>query len=444
LKTSVTHKNILQLALPIYGGLIASQSIIIADIFFLGRVDSVQQSAAAFAGVFYMVFFLIGYGFTQGAQILIARRIGENRLSEVGKLFWNTILVSLFYAIAVAVFFKFESHHLFRYLLDSEDVANHAADYISTRSFGILGSQIAWCFTAYNIGRGNSVAVTIASVVNALVNIILAYMMIFGHWGMPKMEIKGAALASAIADLCTTATYVIYMLINKDYKTYAIQKFSFLNGKYLNQIFKVSFPLIVQSSLSIIAWFLFFAWIENTGKINFEVSMIVRGIYSVFLMSPIAMASATNSIVSNLIGQKRHEEVIPLVYKVVKMSFIYVLIVCPVLLIFPDFLMSVFTQDVMLIPLGRSPLIAVFLAMLFFSISSVMFQAVSGTGNTMIALVIETICIALYLLYTYVATDRQDPMGLPYIWLVETFYMLGLGVLSAVYLHSNRWKTTKI
>lgn len=443
LKTSVSYKEIFKLALPIYGGLIASQAIIIADIFYLGQINSVQQSAAAFAGVFYTVFFLIGYGFVQGGQILIARRIGEGKLLEVGKLFWNMIFAGLIYAILVAIFFRFFTASLFSWLMDSQEVAKNASDYMSSRSFGFLGTQMAWCFCAYNIGRGNSVAVTIASVVNALVNIFLAYILIFGKLGFERMEIKGAAIASGIADICCALTYVVYSFLNRDYKTYQIEKIIFFTKEHVVQLFKVSFPLIIQCSLSIIAWFLFFAWIEKTGKENFEVSMIVRGIYSVFLMSPIAMSSATNSLVSNIIGQKKENEVIPLVYKVIKASLLYVIIISPMLLLIPDALVDIFTQDVHLIPLSREPLIVVFIAMWFFSASSIFFQSVSGTGNTVIALIIESICIAAYLVFTYWVTIAQ-PQSLTVIWVAEVIYMVSFGVLSAIYLHSGRWKKLKI
>ncbi len=444
MKTSLTYKEILALALPIYGGLIANQSIIIADTYFLGKVDSIQQSAVGIAGLFYMVFYIIGYGFTMGGQILIARRIGEGRLPEVGKIFWNVINIAMIYAIAVFIFFKFFTFSVFSSILESQEVAKNATEYLSYRSFGFLGTQLAWCFCAYNIGRGSSVAVTIASSVNAIVNIILAWMMIFGKAGFPPMQIKGAAIASGIADVACAITYVVYIFINKDYKTYQLNQFIFLTSEHLQQIFKVSFWLVIQYSLSIVAWFYFFVWIENTGKVNFEVSIIVRSIYSVFLMSPIALSSATNSMVSNLIGQEREKEVISLIYKVIKLSLGYALVVCPILLIFPDALVQLFTMDQTLIPHARLPLVTVFTAMIFFSVSAVFFQSVSGTGNTFTALIIEAICIAIYMVFSYISTDKTAPFPLWGIWMAEVIYMFTFGVMSSIYMHSGRWKKLKI
>jgi len=136
LKTGIKYKEILTLALPIYLGLIASQSIIIADTYFLGKVDSVQQSAVGIAGLFFMVFFIIGYGFTMGGQILIARRIGENRNAEVGKIFWNVINIAMIYAFVVFIFFRFFTYDLFYLILQSDEVAKNATIYLENRSFG--------------------------------------------------------------------------------------------------------------------------------------------------------------------------------------------------------------------------------------------------------------------------------------------------------------------
>lgn len=442
-KTSITYTDVFKLALPIYGGLLASQAIVVADVFFLGMVDSVQQSAAAYGGLLYTVFFLIGYGFTTGGQILIARRIGEGKLQDVGKLFWNLILVGLIYATLVAIFFSLYTKPLFQFLLHSEDVSTQAAAYMKYRSFGFLGTQISWVFCAYNIGRGSSFAVTVASVVNAIVNIILAWFFIFGEIGFEGIEIQGAALASGIADVCCALTYVIFTLVNKDYVTYKIQQFSMFSRIHLKQLMKVSSPLIIQNSLSITAWFLFFAWIEHTGKANFEISTIIRVIYSVFMMSPIALASSTNSLVSNIIGQKRENEVIPLIYKIIKLSLLFALIVSPLMVLIPDELVDLFTKDPDLIPLARLPLRSIFVALILFSVSNIFFQSVSGTGNTHIALFIEIICIFLYLLFSYYVT-YISAQPLWFVWLAEVMYMGSFGVLSAIYMHSGKWKRLHI
>ncbi len=63
------------------------QMIGMTDTAFLGRVGEVELGASAIAGVFYMVIFMVAFGFSIGAQILIARRNGEQQYKEIGDLF---------------------------------------------------------------------------------------------------------------------------------------------------------------------------------------------------------------------------------------------------------------------------------------------------------------------------------------------------------------------
>ena len=65
------------------------QMIGLTDTAFLGRVGEVELGASAIAIVYYMVMFMIGFGFSIGAQIIIGRRNGEGNLRDTGKVFWH-------------------------------------------------------------------------------------------------------------------------------------------------------------------------------------------------------------------------------------------------------------------------------------------------------------------------------------------------------------------
>lgn len=79
------------IAYPILISLLMEQMIGMTDTAFLGRVGEVELGASAIAGVFYMVIFMAAFGFSIGAQILIARRNGEKQYREIGDLFYQGI-----------------------------------------------------------------------------------------------------------------------------------------------------------------------------------------------------------------------------------------------------------------------------------------------------------------------------------------------------------------
>lgn len=91
MQTKYTYKQIWLIAYPILISLLMEQLIGMTDTAFLGRVGEVELGASAIAGVFYMVIFMVAFGFSIGAQILIARRNGERQYKEIGDLFYQGI-----------------------------------------------------------------------------------------------------------------------------------------------------------------------------------------------------------------------------------------------------------------------------------------------------------------------------------------------------------------
>lgn len=443
MKTSIRIKDILRLSLPIYGGLFASTMVGIVDTAFLGKVSLTQQSAAGYGSLFYLVFLVIGMGFTLGTQILTARRIGEGKPHEVGKIFWNGIFFMLFYSTLIFILFNTHIHSFFDLITKSPEVSKITADYLRDRSFGIYGTMLNLCFMAFYVGKGKSTAISISSFTAAFVNIILDYIFIFGNYNFPRLEIKGAAIASGIAEISGTLVFVLYTVFQKDNRQLGILNSIKVNVKSLGIIFNVSLPLMLQSMISILSWFLFFTIIEKTGERNFGISIIIRSIYSIFMMGPISLGYATNSLVSNLIGQNKKDEVLSLIRKSVLVSASSMMFTVLPLVFLPKTIFLFFTTDISLAHESLSSIFSLVIALIIFSVSTVIFQAVSGTGKTKTALIIEITAIFIYLSYTFWAS-YYFANALYVIWIAEAVYMLAFGLISYFYMKSGKWKTAKI
>ena len=87
-----SNKNIFQITYPIFLTLIAQNIINVTDTAFLGRVSEVALGASAIAGVYYFAIYVVGFGFSQGAQILTGRRNGEHNYDRIGPIFNNGLI----------------------------------------------------------------------------------------------------------------------------------------------------------------------------------------------------------------------------------------------------------------------------------------------------------------------------------------------------------------
>lgn len=82
-----TNKQILQITFPVLMSLLMEHMIGLTDTAYLGRVGEVELGASALAGVYYLVIYMLGFGFSIGAQVLIARRNGAQEYKRIGLVF---------------------------------------------------------------------------------------------------------------------------------------------------------------------------------------------------------------------------------------------------------------------------------------------------------------------------------------------------------------------
>ena len=440
---SITYKNILRIAYPIIIGSVAQNIVIATDTAFLGRVGEAQLGAAGNGGLLYLIMILVGMGFAIGSQIIIGRRNGEEKFSEIGKILDNTIL---FLFLTAAVFFCFSlffSEKLIRSLSSSDEIFNGISDYIHYRSFGIFFGLFNAGITSFFVGTTNTRIITFSNGIMAVVNVFLAYGMIFGNFGFTAMGIKGAAMASAFSEMTASAVLLIYMLGKIDIKKYNIFRFSNLHIGPMKEILRISAPVMVQQFVAFSAWLFFFSIIEHMGVRELAISHISRSVYSLMILPVFGFSSAASTLTSNLLGQKQPQFVVKMILRTILLSVATVLIFSPVMFLFPEQLLSIYSRDAGLIHEAVPVLYIITIAMFFFAVCFVTFFSVSGTGNTRVSLTIEIISVFIYLLFTYYVAVLSK-MPLPVVWCAEFIYFAVMGILSFLYLRFGHWRNVEV
>jgi multidrug resistance protein, MATE family len=215
------------------------------------------------------------------------------------------------------------------------------------------------------------------------------------------------------------------------------------NKEQARLILNISGPIIFQYALSIISWVYFFILVEHHGPTSLAVSNTMRNVFGFFGVYLWAFASTTNSMVSNVIGQGRKDEVLPVIRKIVKLNAGITVVVAILLNLFPNLYLSIYGQDRAFMQLAIPVLRLLTFVMLFMSIATVWLNAVIATGNSSKAFFIEVITLVLYCLYVYLTLEVYF---LPIIWGwgSELLYWLSMFTLSYFYMKSGKWKTKTI
>lgn len=438
-----TNKEIWRVTYPIFLGLLAQNVINVTDTAFLGRVGEVALGAAAMGGLLYICVYTIAFGFSVGSQILIARRNGEGNYRAVGPIMWQGTAFSFGMAVCLLILMYFSAAPLIRLLITSDSIYGATYEFFTWRIWGFLFAFVNVMFRGLYIGITRTKVLTMNAVVMALVNVVLDYALVFGELGFPEMGVRGAALASVIAEASSLLFFLLYTYYKVDLKKYGLNRFGQFDLSMVLRILRISCFTMVQYFLAMAIWFVFFMALERLGQRQLAVANIVRSVYVVLLIPVQALSTTANTLVSNLIGAGGSSGVVTLLHKISRMSFLIMVVCIGLCVAFPGSILSVYTNEEALLVESVSALYVVCGAMLIASLANVYFNGISGTGNTQAALVLEVFVQVFYALYIIVVgMVIQAPVDICFTTEV-IYYVLMLGS-SLIYLKKAKWQNKKI
>lgn len=437
------NKQIWQVSYPIFLSLLAQNMINVTDTAFLGHVGEVELGASAMGGLFYICCFTIAFGFSIGSQIVIARRNGERQFTEVGPVMIQGVMFLFVVAAFMFGFSRFFAQDIMRLMISSDTIMDATLEFLDWRIFGFFFSFINVMFRALFIGITRTKILTLNAVVMAITNIVLDYLLIFGHAGFPQMGLQGAAIASVIAEAASTLFFLVYTKFTVNTGQYGLNRFRSFDFKLLGRVLSISIYTMLQYFISMSTFFMFFVVVERLGQKELAVANIVRSIYIVMFIPVNSLSTTTNSFVSNAIGAGHTNQVIPIINKIARLSFLIMTGLVLVICAFPKAIISVYTSDPALIAASVPSLYVIAAAMLLSSVSNIFFNGVSGTGNTRSALGMELVTLIFYCIYLYwIGITLKMPVHICFT--TEFIYYACLMVMCFYYLKKANWQNKKI
>ena len=393
-----TYRQIGLINYPVMLSILMEQLINITDAIFLGHVGEVELGASALASIYYLAVYMLGFGFSLGLQVMIARRNGERRYAGTGRTFFQ----GLFFLSALAVLLSFSSYFFSPFILKcfihSPEIYRAVTDYLDWRCFGLLFSFPFLAFRSFYVGITRTNALSWAAMTAISVNILCNYLFIF-VWGK---GIAGAALASSLSEAASLLIVAVYAWVEVDRREFGLK------------------PL----------------YDKRLGEAQFAVSNIIRSVSTVFFVIVNSFAATTGALVSNLIGAGERRLLFPLCRKIVKLGYaigfpLIVLAAC-----FHRQIAGLYTDSTRLIEMSAVPFIVMLFNYVFALPGYVYINAVTGTGKTRTAFLFQLTTIAVYLAYLYLLS-RYAGVPLAVYLMAEYLFVILLAIQSVLYLRAS-------
>ena len=298
-------------------------------------------------------------------------------------------------------------------------------------------------YRAFYVGTTQTKALTLNSVVMVLSNVLFNWILIFEHFGFPALGITGAAMGSSLAELVSLVFFVIYTRFRCDRTKYGLDKPASLDRAELRGMMPVCTWTMIQHTISISTWFIFFLYIEHLGERALAISNIARGASGIIWVVLQAFSSTCSTLVSNIIGEGHQDKVMSLVKRILKLSYGIVSVMILIFCLFPQAIARIYTDIPAVIAASAPALIVMSTSYLLNVGGQVFFLAVSGTGSTKTAFRLELIALTVYMIYCTVIVEWLR-LDVAICWTAEHVYAGMLLLCSWLYMRSGRWKNRSI
>ncbi|NLG04192.1 MAG: MATE family efflux transporter [Clostridia bacterium] len=383
-KNTAYWSRIIGIALPIVINNLISQLQMLIDKIFLGRLTLECMSAVGNAsGPIWTTMSTI-FSMTLGGTILISQAIGANdqkRARDImASVFKYNNILSLFWF----VFWILGARSVFRMMGVDDSVIDMSVNYARFLApiFFITGIN-ASVSSMLQVSEKTKI-LAIYGIVRSGANIVLDYLLIFGKFGLPRMEVSGAALATTLADYIGGVVILIYIVCAKNLIVKP-KLFEIIKAKGSNYIgaVKVGIPAALEE----------FAW--NFGNLFLivmlnRVSAVAAGIYAIIFsveLLPVVIFNGLGQATLTLSGQEDGRGNRKDVRKLVSISFIWSIMIAALILIcfiaFPSTIMNMFTTDQSVITASTIYLIIVGIDLFPKSANIIIGSGIRGFGDTM-------------------------------------------------------------
>ena len=438
-----SYRNIWGITYPIIFAGVGETIIDITDAIFLARYGVTELAAVGLADAIFGVALFLSLGLVDGIQIIIGRRAGQDQQPAIGRVFNQGLYLLIIASIAMILVLLFVLPLITAAVFASMEVHDAVQSYLRIAAYALLFQSFNLAYSAFYTSISRTRVLIGATLVLAITNILLDYVLIFGQLGLPELGIEGAAYATLSAEFAAFLFLTRDVIVRGYTRQYGLLRFARWDNSYSTRLIRISTPVSVEALVETLKWFLFFLIIEQMGELSLASATIIFSCYALFLIPIDSFSETLCSMVSNLIGQRDLPRLRLLLRRVMQLSYLFVLPALLIALVIPELVLAIFTPDEPIIAASINSLLVVVLVTLVAVPAYTYYSALIGTGDTLAVLLIQSIMTIITVATAYIC-GLQLKLELEFVWLAELAGLLMGLLLSWFWFRWGKWTSLEI
>lgn len=444
-----TVKNIVKIGLPLLASQMSHYVMNLADTAMVGRLGVDQLAAISLASLFFYILAVLVWPISIGVQTITSRRFGltsqagETEKVELypytGQVLDNAILTGVILGLIGIMAAGFAPIILSK-LINDQALLPYSLGYLSIIKwvFPIIG--ISSAFTGFLSGIRSTKIIMVTTLIPNVLNILLNYIFIFGKAGFAPMGIKGAALGTVIANSAAPIILLIYLLRSKSVRKYKILHLRRLNSEMIKKIIRFSYPAAIQNGGAFAIFLLYESMVGGIGTIYLAATHIVFSMYRINKTIVGGFARGASILTGNALGVNDRQKANEIIISMEKIAAVVGLTILISVLLFPEFIVSIYTEDQQTITTGIKALR--FFALFFFAevmgfSLEIIFQNIGWSKYVLLS---EAITNILFIFSMTWITTRWFNFGIYGAWISFGLYQLFHALILIGGYFSKKWE----
>lgn len=323
------------LAWPITVSTLSYSVMTLVDTILVGHLGRAELAGVGLGGIMAFVFLCFSIGLLRGANTLVAQAVGAGRAWEARGYQGAAVVIALGLGLLTMVVGQLAAGFLGRFA--ATPAAGHAAStYLRIR---LLAAPVMLLFVAFrevSYGQGHSRAPMRASIAANVLNIVLAYLLIF----VCGAGVAGAAAATVVAQVVEAGALAIPAL--RSPSGWGLRAFT---KRQLRALWSLGAPLGIQFTLEVGSFGLLSLLISGFSDLDMAAHQIALQVIHFSFLPAFAVAEASAVLVGQAVGARRDDLVLPVARLALRVAGVYTG-VCTVVMVFGSrVIVSAFTGD---------------------------------------------------------------------------------------------------
>ncbi len=426
----------------------------IADVAMVGHLGAEALAATGMGNMLFWGLLSFMIGIRTATQTVAARRLGEKKHTECGSALFNGLLMGSVYSIPLSVLGYSYSENLVPFFLSNPEAQAQCIVYAKIVFPSLFFSAIGFVFQGFFTGIEETKVHMKATISSNLLNVYLNAGLIFGTAGLKEalentifplslLPLLWSAIATLIASVWLSAHYGIYLFSKKIRKVFGVGKPA-INQVMLKRQLQLALPQGTQEMLVAVGWSFFYKIMGIIGLVELAATQIVFTIMHASFMPALGVGQACSTLVSKYMGEDRVDMAESSIKESVRLSEFIMGSMGLVFILFPEFILPIFTTDPAVIEIGVLTLRLVGAIQFIDAVGFTLWFALSGAGDTFFPAVVESLLVWAYLIPLSYVTGVYLNFGYMGPWFALLGHIFLFAAIMVWKVAQGKWKNIKV